>query len=112
MTRKVVGRSTGLNPQRRPKQNEATAEEDAVEVPVEDQERQVRDSNMIKLGKGSKIKLIIFAEFSAKGYFPPLPLSRKIINFSPTFWMSGREGRGRVGGSFICLYLIVCFRAF
>ena len=49
MTWKVVGRSTGLNPQRRPKKNEATAEEDAVEVPVEDQECQVRDSNMIKL---------------------------------------------------------------
>ena len=42
------------------------------------------------LGKGSKIKSIIFAEFSAKGYPPaPLPPSRKIINFSPTFWMSG-----------------------
>ena len=52
MTRMVVGHSTGLNPQRRPKNNEATAEEDAVGVPVEDQERQVRDSNMIKLVNG------------------------------------------------------------
>ena len=34
------------------------------------------------LGKGSKIKLIIFAEFSAKGGTPPpTPPSRKIINF-------------------------------
>ena len=55
MTRKVVGCSTGLNPQRRPKNNGATAEEDAVEVPVEDQERQVRDSNMIKLVNGNDL---------------------------------------------------------
>ena len=56
MTRKVVGRFTGLNPQRRPKKNEATAEEDAVEVPVEDQERQVKDSNIsIKLVNGNNL---------------------------------------------------------
>ena len=35
------------------------------------------NANMdIQLGKGSKIKLIIFAEFSAKGY-PPSPLRGK-----------------------------------
>ena len=50
-----IGRSIDLNPQRRPKNNEATAEEDAVEVPVEDQERQVRDSNMIKLVNGNDL---------------------------------------------------------
>lgn len=56
MTRKVVGRFTGLNPQRRPKKNEATAEEDAVEVPVKDQERQVKDSNIsIKLVNGNNL---------------------------------------------------------
>ena len=46
-----------------------------------------------ELGKGSKIKLIIFAEFSAKGY-PPFPPSRKIINISAIFRMSrwGEEG--------------------
>ena len=43
--------------------------------------------------EGLKIKLIIFAEYSAKGY--PLPPSRKIINISPTFWMPGLgEGGG------------------
>ena len=34
----------------------------------------------IDLGKGSKIKLIIFAEFR-KGVPPPTPPSQKIINF-------------------------------
>ena len=34
---------------------------------------------IIQLGKGSKIKLIIFAEFSAKGYPPP----RKSNQFFP-----------------------------
>ena len=62
------------------------------------------------LGRGSKIKLIIFAEYSAKGYPPPLSL--KIINFSPTFWMSGLGEGERVGWSFLCLYFITCFRAF
>ena len=40
------------------------------------------DISDTSLGKGSKIKLIIFAEFSAKGVPPPpTPPSRKIINF-------------------------------
>ena len=60
MTRKVVGRFTGLNPQRRPKKNEATAEEDAVEVPVKDQERQVKDSNIIKLVNAEIISIKMF----------------------------------------------------
>ena len=51
---------------------------------------------LIQLGKGSKIKLIIFAEFSAKGFPSPIPLSRKIINFSPTFWMAGGDRGGVV----------------
>ena len=55
MTNKVVGRSTGLNPQRRPKMNEATAEEDAVQFPVEEQECQVRDSIVIKLVNGNDL---------------------------------------------------------
>ena len=54
-----------------------------------------------KIREGFKIKLIILAEFSAKGY--PLPPLRKIINFSPTFWMSGLWEGGGVGWSFLCL---------
>ena len=37
------------------------------------------------LRKGSKIELIIFAEFSARGY-PPPPLRRKIIIFFQNFF--------------------------
>ena len=59
MARKVVGRYTGLNLQRRPKKNEATAEEDAVQFPVEDQECQVRDSIMIKLVNGNDLNFNI-----------------------------------------------------
>ena len=44
------------------------------------------DDNMLTLallGNGSKIILIIFAEFSVKGY--PLPPLLEIINFSARF---------------------------
>ena len=41
---------------------------------------------IIDLGKGSKIKLIIFAEFSAMGV-PPTAPSRKIINFFSKFFL-------------------------
>ena len=45
-------------------------------------------NTVIGLGKGYKIKLIIFAEFPAKGV-PPTPPSRKIINFCPKkfYWL-------------------------
>ena len=44
------------------------------------------ESMKLLFGKGSKIKLIIFAEFSTKGYPLPTPPSRKIIIFSNIFF--------------------------
>ena len=40
---------------------------------------------LCQLREGLKITLILFTEFSIKGYTPHPPPSLKIINFSPTF---------------------------
>ena len=50
-----------------------------------------------EVSKGSKTKLIIFVEFSAKGY--PPPHLQKIINFSPIFWMLECQNEGKGEGS-------------
>ena len=63
------------------------------------------------LVKGAKIRLIIFAEFSARGYPPPSP-SRKMINFFRDILDVAMGEPGRGGGSFLCLYFFTCFRAF